>query len=69
MGTMITLLLLYDCPMITMITQYIYIYIMTEYTSSKSVSTTVFINLFSLTKCPSYSDKIKCFLYYNIKLQ
>ena len=31
---------------------------MTEYTSSKSVLTTVFINLFSLTQCPSYSNNI-----------
>ena len=30
---------------------------MTEYTSSKSVLTTVFINLFSLTQCPSYIDR------------
>ena len=39
--------------------KYIYIHraIMTEYTSSKNVSTTVFINFFSLTQCPSYSNK------------
>ena len=30
---------------------------MTEYTSSKNVSTTVFFNLFSLTQCLSYSKK------------
>ena len=36
---------------------------MTEYTSSKNVSTTV--NLFSLTQCPSYNNKIKYFLCYN----
>ena len=27
---------------------------MTEYTSSKNVSITVFFNLFSITQCPSY---------------
>ena len=42
---------------------------MTEYTSSKNVSTTVSFNLFSLTQCPSYSNKIKYFLCYNIKLE
>ena len=35
---------------------------MTEYTSSKNVSITVFFNLFSLTQCLSYSNKIKYFL-------
>ena len=50
---------------------YIYIYsvIKTEYTLSKNVWTAVFINLFSLTQCPSYNTKIKYFLCYNIKLQ
>ena len=42
---------------------------MTEHTSSKSVLTTVFFNLFSLTQCPSYSNKTKYLLCYNIKLQ
>ena len=55
---------------------YIYIYtytyraIMTEYTSSKNVSTTVFFNIFSFTQCPSYSNKMNKFcLCYNIKFQ
>ena len=43
---------------------------MTEYTSSKNVSTTVFFNIFSFTQCPSYSNKINKFcLCYNIKFQ
>ena len=42
---------------------------MTKYISSKSVSTTVFFNSFLLAQCPSYSNKIKYFLCYNIKLQ
>ena len=55
-------------------TLYIYsvcIYIYRHYlkTLSKNVSTTVFFNLISLTQCPSHSNKIKYFLYYNIKLQ
>ena len=44
---------------------YIYIYIhmviMTEYTSSENVSITIFFNLFSSTRCSSYSNKIKYF--------
>ena len=52
---------------------YIYIYIctviITKYILSKNVSTTVFFNSFSLPQCPSYSNKIKYFLCYNIKLQ
>ena len=55
------------------IDMYIYIYIhrviMTEYTSSKNVSTIVFINFFSLTQCPYYSNKKKYLLCCNIKLQ
>ena len=35
---------------------------MTEYTPSKNVLITVFFNLFSLTQCLSYSNKIKYFL-------
>ena len=35
--------------------------IMTEYTSSENVSTTIFFNLFLSTHCPSYSNKIKYF--------
>ena len=30
-------------------------------TSSKNVSATVFFNIFLLTQCPSYSNKIKYF--------
>ena len=48
---------------------YIYIYRHYLKTLSKNVSTTVFFNLISLTQCPSHSNKIKYFLYYNIKLQ
>ena len=44
---------------------YVYIYIhmviMTEYTSSENVSITIFFNLFSSTRCSSYSNKIKYF--------
>ena len=41
---------------------------MTEYTSSKYVSTTVFINLFSFTQCPSHTNiyiNISIYLYIN----
>ena len=36
---------------------------MTEYTSSKYVSTTVFINLFSFTQCPCHTN-----VYINISI-